>query len=97
MSEQKNKIDIKKYLDLLVRGLKHLFLHNAILKVIAIIISIVLWAGLISQDENVPFSSGGIRRMLSGFCIRDGFPNAFSIHASFSRKGATSRTKYTTS
>ena len=53
MSEQKNKIDFKKYLDLLVKGLKHLFLHNAFLKVIAIITSIVLWAGLISQDETV--------------------------------------------
>ncbi len=53
MSEQKKTINYKKYLDLLVRGLRHLFLHNALLKVIAVCISLVLWAGLISQDETV--------------------------------------------
>ena len=53
MSEQKKKTDIRKYLDLMVRGLRHLFLHNGILKIIAVIISVILWAGLISQDETI--------------------------------------------
>ena len=53
MSEQKKKIDIKKYLKYLANGLRHLVLHNGWLKAIAIVISIVLWAGLVSQDENI--------------------------------------------
>ena len=53
MSEQKKNVDFKKYLNLLVRGLRHVFLHNGILKIIAVIISVILWAGLISQDETV--------------------------------------------
>ena len=53
MSENKKTFNFKKYLNSLKRGLKHLFLHNGLLKAIAIVISIVLWAGLISQDENV--------------------------------------------
>ncbi len=53
MSEKKKKIDWGHYLNLLRRGLRHLFLHNGILKIIAVLISVILWAGLISQDENL--------------------------------------------
>ena len=53
MSHNKNKKDIRKYLNAMLVGLKHLLLHNGWMKGIAILISLVLWAGLISQDENV--------------------------------------------
>ena len=53
MSEKKNKRDIKQTLSLVTRGIKHLLLHNGWLKLIAILISVFLWAGLISQDESI--------------------------------------------
>ncbi len=53
MSENRKKPDILKYLKGLGGVLRHLLLHNGWLKAIAILISIVLWAGLISQDETV--------------------------------------------
>ena len=53
MTERTNKRDFKKTLTLIGRGLKHLFLHNGWLKLIAIVISLFLWAGLISQDESI--------------------------------------------
>ncbi len=36
-----------------LRLLKHLILHNGAFKLLAIVISLVLWAGLISQDETL--------------------------------------------
>ena len=53
MSENKKKINFKRYLNALVDGLRHLVLHNGWLKALAILISILLWAGLISQDETI--------------------------------------------
>ena len=53
MSENKNRSMFRKYLNTLINGLRHLVVHNGILKVIAILISVVLWAGLISQDESI--------------------------------------------
>ena len=53
MSENRKKIPVRKYMTTAGNGLKHLLLHNGILKVIAVLISIVLWAGLISQDESL--------------------------------------------
>ena len=53
MSDITRKIDVKKALTYMIRGLRHLFLHNGWLKAIAIIISVILWAGLISQDETI--------------------------------------------
>ena len=53
MSESRKKAIFRKYLNALINGLRHLFLHNGLLKAISILISVVLWAGLISQDENV--------------------------------------------
>lgn len=53
MSENKKQINWKKTLNLLKRGLKHLVLHNGLLKIIAVVISVFLWAGLISQDETL--------------------------------------------
>ena len=38
---------------LFLRGLKHLVLHNASFKLTALLISVVLWAGLISQDVSL--------------------------------------------
>ncbi len=34
-------------------GIRHLFLHNGLVKLAAVLISVVLWAGLISQDESL--------------------------------------------
>ena len=53
MSEQKNKRGFRNTIILLRDALKHLLLHNGWLKLIAIVISICLWAGLISQDESI--------------------------------------------
>ena len=53
MNSAGKKYDFKKATGLVIRGIRHLVLHNAWLKVIAVIISVVLWAGLISQDENI--------------------------------------------
>ena len=53
MNRIKKEINLKTAFNILLRGLKHLFLHNGWLKVIAVIISVVLWAGLISQDETI--------------------------------------------
>ena len=53
MTEKTKNPDIKKYLDALRNALRHLLLHNGWLKGLAILISLVLWAGLISQDESV--------------------------------------------
>ena len=53
MSENKTKPAYKSWLNTAIRGLKHMLLHNGWLKLIAIVISVVLWAGLISQDENI--------------------------------------------
>ena len=54
MSEKKNN-NFSKYLNMntLQGVLRHLLLHNGWLKGLAILISLVLWAGLISQDESV--------------------------------------------
>ena len=40
-------------LRLLKKGTKHLFLHNGWVKLLAVLISVALWAGLISQDPSV--------------------------------------------
>lgn len=53
MSQNKNEMSVQKYLLSLRNGLRHLFLHNGWLKAISILISLILWAGLISQDESV--------------------------------------------
>ena len=53
MSEKKNRDGLKRYLSALRHALKHLFLHNGWLKLIAVLISVILWAGLISQDETI--------------------------------------------
>ena len=38
---------------LLWQGVRHVLFHNCALKVLAILISVILWAGLISQDESL--------------------------------------------
>lgn len=53
MSENRKKPIFRKYLKALVNALRHLLIHNGLLKLIAILISLVLWAGLISQDESL--------------------------------------------
>ena len=53
MSEKKETEFFKKHLKSLCSAMRHLLLHNAWLKVIAVMISVVLWAGLISQDETI--------------------------------------------
>lgn len=53
MSENTSRNNVQRYLRALRNGLRHLFLHNGWLKLIAILISLVLWAGLISQDESI--------------------------------------------
>ena len=39
--------------EILIRGLKHLIFHNWGFKVLAVLLSILVWAGLISQDETL--------------------------------------------
>ena len=41
------------FLKLMLRGIRHVFLHNGWLKLLAVVIAVILWAGLISQDESV--------------------------------------------
>lgn len=53
MSEEKKANRTSELLNSVVSGLKHVFLHNGWLKAIAVVISIVLWAGLVSQDETL--------------------------------------------
>ena len=53
MSESRQKINFKSFLQASVKALKHLFLHNGWLKLIAILISLVLWSGLVSQDASI--------------------------------------------
>ena len=43
----------EKPMEILIRGLKHLIFHNWGFKVLAIILSILVWAGLISQDATL--------------------------------------------
>ena len=43
----------KDMLHTLIAALKHLLLHNGWLKLIAVLISLILWAGLVSQDESL--------------------------------------------
>ncbi len=44
---------IRSIMKLLLRGIRHIVLHNGWFKLIAILISVILWAGLISQDPNL--------------------------------------------
>ena len=53
MSEEIKNNKTREFFHTALRGLKHLLLHNGWLKAIAVIISVVLWAGLISQDESL--------------------------------------------
>ena len=53
MSEENRTVRTKPFVQSIVRGLKHLVLHNGWLKTIAIVISVLLWAGLISQDDTI--------------------------------------------
>ena len=53
MSEENRKNQPNSFLAFLKKAFRHLFLHNGWLKVIAVLISVVLWAGLISQDETL--------------------------------------------
>ena len=53
MSEEKKGSKLKEYLYSLLHGLKHVVLHNGWLKFIAVLISVILWAGVISQDETL--------------------------------------------
>jgi YbbR domain-containing protein len=54
MSEKKKtRLFFGKYANAMVNALRHLLLHNGWLKALAILISIMLWAGLISQDESI--------------------------------------------
>ena len=53
MSEENRTNKNKAFLHTALKGLKHILLHNGWLKAIAVLISVVLWAGLISQDETL--------------------------------------------
>ena len=53
MSRNQSAGQMNRILKMLVSGLKHLFLHNGWVKLLAVLISLVLWAGLISQDESI--------------------------------------------
>ena len=53
MSAANQKKGKEGILSALTLALRHVFLHNGWLKLIAVIISVILWAGLISQDESI--------------------------------------------
>ncbi len=53
MSRKFDKQRWNDILHLMKRGVRHLFLHNGWFKLLALLISAGLWAGLISQDPNV--------------------------------------------
>lgn len=53
MSENKSNPNFKATMNLVRGALKHLFLHNGLQKLIAVLISVILWAGLISQDDSL--------------------------------------------
>ena len=53
MTSENKQISKKPFAIVTLRALKHLALHNGLLKVIAVVISVVLWAGLVSQDESL--------------------------------------------
>jgi len=53
MSEISKKANGRSFMQSMLSALKHLFLHNGWLKLTAILISLVLWAGLVSQDASI--------------------------------------------
>ena len=53
MSQTQNRKKWGDILRLLKKGLQHLFLHNGGFKLLAVVLSVLLWAGLISQDPSV--------------------------------------------
>ena len=53
MSETSKKTNVQKPGTLLLNLIKHVFFHNGWLKLLAVLISIVLRAGLISQDATL--------------------------------------------
>ena len=53
MSQTTNRKKWNDILRLLKKGIRHLFLHTGGFKLLAVVISVLLWAGLISQDPNV--------------------------------------------
>ena len=53
MSEEKAVSRFSTLTKYLLEGLRHIFLHNGWMKLLALLISLMLWAGLISQDESL--------------------------------------------
>ena len=53
MSKAKGDTNQKSAPGMLLAAVRHLLLHNLWLKIFAIVISVVLWAGLVSQDETL--------------------------------------------
>ena len=53
MTQEKKESRMSAFLKLMLRGIRHVFLHNGWLKLLAVVIAVILWAGLISQDESV--------------------------------------------
>ena len=53
MSESKQKNSTQKFGSLMLEMLKHVLFHNGLLKLLAVLISLMLWAGLISQDATL--------------------------------------------
>jgi YbbR domain-containing protein len=53
VSEGKQNKNGKEFLQSVLSMLKHVFLHNGWMKAISVLISVILWAGLVSQDETL--------------------------------------------
>ncbi|MBQ6383772.1 MAG: hypothetical protein IJJ42_09285 [Clostridia bacterium] len=53
MSETSKRTGVQKPGAVLLNLVKHIFFHNGWLKLLAVLISVVLWAGLISQDATL--------------------------------------------
>ena len=53
MSEKKPKSRFQLLLDTAWQGIKHLIMHNGLVKLLAVGLSVLIWAGLVSQDESI--------------------------------------------
>ena len=53
MSENKTQNRIQLVFSAIVRALRHAIFHNGPIKLVAVLISVVIWAGLVSQDETL--------------------------------------------
>lgn len=80
MNRLKKKEKWTEILRLLKKGIGRLVLHNGWVKLLAVLISVILWAGLISQDPNITRN-----RTFQGVKVSVlGSPNGFAVTSDIS-------------